>query len=399
MMKLTTLVMMMVCANLASAKSSPSIEVVQSVPVETNLEVPGIRHTQAVWLEMINSAKTSIDLEQFYISDKAGEQLEPVLKAIEQAAVVRGVRVRLIADKKFYANYPESVNAIGKLPKAEMRILDYSVFGGVQHAKFFMVDGKQSFLGSANFDWRALNQIHEIGLKITDKKVNSDLARVFEKDWNMALTGQVVSEDPAAPPVRLFDKIFRRSSDLYVVASPLAANPSAIPESLKAITDLIDSAVPTKRLPMPVIRIQVMEYNTRSSTPNAPAWKGLDDSIRKAAERGIRVQLLVDFTNIKKAEKSLKDLAAVKNIEVKTVLIPQWSGGAIDYARLVHSKYMVVDTSSSTSVSWVGTENWSQGYFFNTRNVGVMIKTQSVSDQLKQVFDRVWNSAYSTAVK
>ena len=398
MKTLKTLAVALLFANLALAKSSP-IEVVQSVPLETTLEVPGIRHTQTVWLEMINAAKTSIDLEQFYISDKAGEQLEPVLKAIERAAVERGVRVRLIADKKFYATYPDSVNAIGKLPKAEVRILDYSVFGGVQHAKFFIVDGKVGFLGSANFDWRALNHIHEIGLRITDKKVNSDLARVFEKDWNMALTGQILNGETYSSPFRIFNKIFRGSPDFYLVASPLVANPANIPESFKAITDLIDSTVPTKRLPMPMIRIQVMEYNTRSTAPNAAAWMGLDDSIRKAALRGIRVQLLVDFTNIRKAEKSLKDLAVVKNIEVKTVLIPQWSGGAIDFARLVHSKYMVVDTVANTSVSWVGTENWSQGYFYNTRNVGLMIKNQGVSNQLKQVFDRVWNSAYTTAIK
>ncbi|MCE9626586.1 MAG: hypothetical protein K8R56_01570, partial [Candidatus Eisenbacteria bacterium] len=31
--------------------------------------------------------------------------------------------------------------------------------GGVQHAKFMMVDGDQAWLGSQNLDWRALSHI------------------------------------------------------------------------------------------------------------------------------------------------------------------------------------------------------------------------------------------------
>ena len=40
-----------------------------------------------------------------------------------------------------------------------------TVAGGVQHAKFFIVDGEEVFLGSQNFDWRALKHIHELGVR------------------------------------------------------------------------------------------------------------------------------------------------------------------------------------------------------------------------------------------
>src|SRR5258708_4774011 len=94
-------------ASTALASSADSVEIVESVPLETTLAVPGIRQTQEVWLEMIRAAQSRIDLEQFYVSDQAGEALAPVLDAIRQAAG-RGVQVRLLVDSKFYATYPDS---------------------------------------------------------------------------------------------------------------------------------------------------------------------------------------------------------------------------------------------------------------------------------------------------
>ena len=56
----------------SSAAWASNVEVVQSVPLETTLSVAGIRETQAVWLEMINGAQSTLDLEQFYVSDQDG---------------------------------------------------------------------------------------------------------------------------------------------------------------------------------------------------------------------------------------------------------------------------------------------------------------------------------------
>ncbi|MGK5087079.1 phospholipase D-like domain-containing protein [Bdellovibrionota bacterium FG-2] len=364
--------------------AAPTIEVVQSVPLETTLAVPGVRLAQEVWLEMIGSAKTSLDIEQFYLSNQAGESLEPVVVAIEKAAS-RGVRVRLVADKKFYGTYPETIDRISKLVNAEARLVDYAPFGGVQHAKFFVVDGQQGFVGSQNFDWRALNQIHEIGIRVVDEKVSADLQLVFEKDWAMA-KGVGAAVTPPAPLSSSGLSISALFSEIVVLASPKQANPDGISDSLTEITNAMNAAQKS-------IRIQVMEYSTKIFGAGG-AWTALDDSIRKAAARGVKVQLLVDVSNIQKAKKDLKALAALSNIEVKSVTIPAWSGGKIDYARLIHSKYLIVDGL----VSWVGTENWSMGYFMNTRDVGFMIHTQSVTDQLDQVFERVWTSSYTSGV-
>lgn len=150
-------------------------ELVESIPVETNLDNPDIRNTLEVWLEMIRDTKHTLELEEFYVSDAPGEPLEAVLDAIADAGR-RGVRVRFIVDSRMYQTYPERVDWFSKQPNTEVRKLDMgSISGGVMHAKYFIVDGTQVFLGSQNFDWRALKHIHEIGCRVRSK----GLARVF----------------------------------------------------------------------------------------------------------------------------------------------------------------------------------------------------------------------------
>lgn len=371
----------------ASAFAAPQIEVVLTAPVETDLSVPGVRESAPVWLEMINQAKSTIDIEQFYVSDESGKLLSPVLKAIS-AAAARGVTVRLLADAKFFKTYPESIRSLGNEGNAEARTIDFSVYGGVQHAKFFIVDGKDAYVGSANFDWRALEHIHEVGLRVTDEAVASNLQAVFEKDWAIGVAvvpGHVVPER-AAPAVT------KPQGDVYLVAAPVSANPQGIPYSGDAIVGLMKRAKKT-------LKMQVMTYSTKADAvffdAANPAWTFLDSQIRAAAKRGVKVSFIVDADHIGKGKAELESLAKVKNVEVKGVTIPQWSGGKIDYARLVHSKYLVIDNEAA----WVGTENWTRGYFMNTRDVGFVTTNLQAAEKLTQIHDKLWASQYAKNVK
>jgi hypothetical protein len=58
----------------ADASKTPSIEVVQNAPAETDLLVPDIWQTSQVWKEMFNGAQKSIDLEQFYLNVNKPEE-------------------------------------------------------------------------------------------------------------------------------------------------------------------------------------------------------------------------------------------------------------------------------------------------------------------------------------
>ena len=164
----------------------PAVELVGTVPIETRLGDPSVRSARDVWLEMIREANRSLDFEQFYLSHWPGEPLGEILDEIGRAAR-RGVRVRLLLDARMHRTYPQPADSLGTVPGIEVRTLDMSrLGGGVQHAKFFMVDGQALFLGSQNFDWRALKHIHELGVRVRDARVVEEFAQVFEHDWAAA---------------------------------------------------------------------------------------------------------------------------------------------------------------------------------------------------------------------
>jgi phosphatidylserine/phosphatidylglycerophosphate/cardiolipin synthase-like enzyme len=274
------------------------------------------------------------------------------------------------------------VNQLGQAASSEARTIDFG--DGVQHAKYFVVDGKNNFVGSQNFDWRALSHIHEIGMRVEDTVVATQLEKIFEKDW---AEGKVVAAGAPAPAPMKNGSVRAASAGTAptVVAAPEAVNPDGVGYSLDAIEDLIRSARQS-------VRVQVMEYTTKNAKAGTRAWKALDDTLRAAAGRGVQVELMVDISDVAKAKADLKSLAALKNVQVKSVTIPPWSGGNIPYARLVHSKYLLVDDSRA----WVGSENWSEGYFTQTRDVGLVTTDADVLAKLSQVFERVWQSAYAS---
>ncbi len=173
------------------------VELVESIPIETSLDLPGLRNTPEVWLQMIDSATSTIDIEAFYFSAGPGEnRFELILKALENASR-RGVRVRMLSDAGFHETYPEVFERFGQLPNTETRIIDAGgLWGGVVHAKFFIVDGEELFVGSQNWDWRALEHIHELGVRIRHKGLAHALETVFLMDWERSVGEQAPGDSP-----------------------------------------------------------------------------------------------------------------------------------------------------------------------------------------------------------
>lgn len=357
----------------------PPAELVLTIPVETEVGVPGFRDAIQVWTEMIRGAKKSLLLEQFYITDAEGEPLRPILNEIAEAGR-RGVQVRLIADSKFFKTYPQWVTEVGNFQNAEARAIDFSP--GVQHAKFFIVDQSQVFIGSHNFDWRALKHIHEVGIRVTSPEVASRLVSVFEMDW----TSSVKVSGGVPAPAATFGNAGSDLTGIRVLASPQGKTPKGLEDSLEVILEKIIQA---KRS----ISIQLYEYSTRSRE-NAETWLKLDEALRAAGKKGVKVRMILDATALKKDKSGIEALAAQENVEIRLTTIPMHSTGPIDYARLVHSKYLVIDDDTS----WVGTENWSRGYFENCRNVGLVVTDSKIARGLRSIFTKLWSSSVSKPV-
>lgn len=342
------------------------------------MAVPGIAHALDTWLEMVNRSQKSIDVAQMYVAHKKGEGIEKVVAAMTQAAN-RGVKIRFMLSKNMIDSDPAALALLKTVPGIDIGIIDLkNVTGGIQHAKYWIIDGSESFIGSQNFDWRALNQIHETGVLVQSTSFAQKLTRIFNFDWELAKTGKV----PAKPPVTP-----ENTGDVELVASPELLNPSGVEAALPKLLKLIQEAKRT-------LAIQVMDYSTTAYSSGTP-WLELDAALRAAAARGVKIKMLVSHWNTAKdGIESIKSLSTVPNIELKICFMPEHSSGFIPYARVIHSKHMIVDES----IYWVSTSNWSRGYFYGTRNVDVIIRRPEFAKTGLEIFNTVWNQKYSEYV-
>ncbi len=371
-------------APVRAAFSVPGFELVYSYPIETTLDEPDLRQASDAWPAMFDSATKTIDIEQFYITPSPGEPLERSLQALERAAK-RGVKIRVILEQKFEKNSLEGIARLKSIPGLDLRILDWSKINGdgIIHAKFFIIDSTQAYVGSHNFDWRALKHIHELGLRITDSGVVMNVQRVFDHDW--ALTddpGSLKLDEQRAPA-------FDRAGRAYLVASPWRRNPNGVGDSESELTQLIGEAK-TELL------IQLLNYNPTTYARPKRFYAPIDNALRDAAVRGVRIKLLVSHWNTDEYSVAhLKSLSLIPGIEIRIITIPEAKQGPIPFARTAHSKYMVADGK----VSWLGTSNWGGGYFDNSRNLEIVVKDEVLSVRAAKIHAHLWSSPYAEPVQ
>lgn len=386
------LVLAMCARNNGQNAGYSDFEIVESAPVGTILANPDIRNAHEVWLDMIGNAKKSIDAEEFYISNQAGEPLGDVIAGII-AAAQRGVSVRMIVDARMYRTYPETVDSLGKQKNIMTRVIDFGrLAGGIQHSKYFIVDGEEIFFGSQNFDWRALKHIHELGIRLRNKEAIQVYRDIFELDWKLS-----EKNDPSLIKEALMSKSY--SVPIRMVEGPgdtLTFVPTASPRSLIPDTALWDETNIVKLVDAAHsdVMLQFLTYSPLSR--GGSMYTVLNDALLRAAQRGVKVRLIVSDWEKNRAEvEQLKKLALAPNIEVKFSSIPEWSGGYIPFGRVEHCKYIVVDSSSC----WLGTSNAEKSYFYNTRNVGVVVFNLKIAGILRRVFLKGWYGPYTELIK
>lgn len=378
----------------ADAPRAPAagLSLVESEPLETTLDRPDLPDAWQVWPAMIAQARRTIDLNEFYASEAEGDELPgsrltAVIEALE-SAVRRGVTVRLLLDATFSAKYPALVQRFSSSGVVVRTIDVGKLSGGVLHAKYFVVDGEESFIGSQNFDWRALGHIQEMGVRVASTELASALGDVFETDWALAAGAEAVTRvnrHPLATPLPVAG-----GGTITLVASPRGYLPDERSWDLPALVQLLDGA-------RGAIALQVLTYRTRSRS--GEPFTVLDDALRRAAGRGVRVRLLVSEWAEKPGSDgraALDALAAVPNVEVRVLAIPRFSVKDIPFARVAHAKYLVVDgRTPGASAAWVGTSNWEGDYFERTRNVGVVVRQGAVPARLARFFEENWSSRYA----
>jgi phosphatidylserine/phosphatidylglycerophosphate/cardiolipin synthase-like enzyme len=361
----------------------PGFELVHTVPVDTALGTADLRQPGPVWIELFDGAKNQIDIGQFYAADHPGSVLDKVIEHLE-AAGKRGVKIRfLLEEKGLKLSDPATLERLRAIPNLTFRVLPYArVSGGIIHAKYVVVDGKQAFIGSQNFDWRSLEHIHETGLRISDQATVAQVQAIFEQDWQAQAA--VAANQPVPLPAA-GQQPARRGN--YLVASPQRYNPPGVGDSQQELPRLLAEA-------QNEVRVQLLDYAPLSYGPERtrPYYAVIDNAVRAAAARGVSIKLLVSNWNTEKLELPyLKSLAVLPNVQVRIVTLPQASQGFIPYARVIHSKTMDIDGQ----VAWVGTSNWLGGYLDNSRNLEVVMHDSAMAKRIGELHEQLWNGPYA----
>lgn len=392
----------LLCVPVAVAAAAGTVEFVESWPQHTELDSPALRDAADVWPALMAGATERIDLAGFYFSrkgdgedaygpDTAPDLLRPVLEGVA-AAAGRGVAVRCLADAKFAANYAEVPAWLDGLAGAETRIYDVgALWGGVLHAKYFLVDDDLLWLGSQNFDWRALGQIRELGVLVRHEGLTADLRRVYDADW--ALAGAEPAGTVPPPRVRLDDLPRHALRTAHgdevgalIAASPRDGLPAGIPWDLPLLVEMIDSARDS-------VHLQLLSYGVTDRERRV--FDDLDRALRRAAVRGAQVRILLsNWAKRSYALPWVKGLALLPGVEVRFTNIPEHPDGFIPFARVEHAKYLTVDGRAC----WIGTSNWSRDYFFGSRNVGLVLLGEGAARDPDAFFARSWHGPYAEPV-
>lgn len=391
-------------------KKTAVLKIVESVPEETGYGSELTERPQKIWLDMINSAEKTLDFEQYYIAEQEGEVLTPVLNAIKEA-VKRGVKVRFLVGSNMMR---ESGKPLSDLRRAgaETAVINFgkAYKGGVQHTKFFIVDGKEVYVGSQNFDWRSLKHIHETGVRITSTRAAKDFGLIFEDDWQIAENDTDDKNLSKEEKKQAGDKAKERALSIIKKTPARNAVTANKPETallngkkvkyslafgpegfinkgfdseLEAMLKIINGAKKT-------ISGQVMTYHLEEY--GSGRWEVLDKAFRAAGKRGVKVNLVfADWTmGRSKSDADIKSLAAAENVTVKIASLKEHSSGFIPFARVQHSKYITADGKRS----YISTSNWGPTYFTTSRGAAVVIYGAEGARVLEDVFGKIWNGKF-----
>uniref|UniRef100_A0A8C5WEA0 5'-3' exonuclease PLD3 n=1 Tax=Leptobrachium leishanense TaxID=445787 RepID=A0A8C5WEA0_9ANUR len=373
--------------------------------------------TFQAWMTLLSAAQTSVDIASFYWtltnndtrtqapSASQGEQILQGLVKLGQ----RGVKLRVAVNPSNSPTKDADINAL-RDSGAEVRVVDLpQLTKGVLHTKFWVVDKKHLYIGSANMDWRSLTQVKELGSSVYNCScLAQDLQKIFDVYWTLGSPNATIPSPWPANYSTLYNKetpmevtLNNTASNVYLSSSPPPLSPAGRTDDIEALLNIIDDA---KKF----VDIAVMDYTpTQEFVYPKRYWPLIDEHLRRAVyERGVSVRLLISCWKNSKPYmfpflSSLDALYSKQShlhIQVKIFVVPSTDEQKkIPFARVNHNKYMVTDR-----VAYIGTSNWCGDYFMRTAGVALVVNqtnavnaTGTIQESLTTVFERDWFSNYS----
>ncbi|XP_030071139.1 5'-3' exonuclease PLD4 isoform X2 [Microcaecilia unicolor] len=400
-----------------------SFVLVESFPVDMTYEdnTTTGRPLYDAWMDLLSVAKENISIASFYwsltgadldVNDSSSSAGEKILKELE-TLLMKNVSLYVATSQPSLAPKSTDLDVL-KSKGAHIRRINFgNLTHGVLHTKFWIVDMKHIYIGSANMDWRSITQVKELGAVMYNCScLAKDLLKTFNTYWDLGFPNASIpspwpdsysTDINQSQPLEL--KFNGTCSKVYFSASPSRFCPRGRTHDLSAIISTIEDAEQ-------YLYVSVMEYfpTSRFKQP-AKYWPVIDDALRRAAfNRHVQIQLLIScwmhtdpsmFAYLKSLH-ALNDPQANLTVDVKIFIVPVGNHTNIPFCRVNHSKYMITDKGV-----YIGTSNWSEDYFSSTAGVGLVIsqaapysqsKNWTIQEQLKSVFQRDWNSKYSISI-
>ncbi|CAJ0582454.1 unnamed protein product, partial [Mesorhabditis spiculigera] len=404
----------------------------ESIPDGMNLDEPN-NSTTKCWLDLLNIAKSNVKIGSYYwslllkdselpanFSDprNSGQDGQDIYDGIV-ATAKRGIRVDIAQ------NFDTSTSMTWEATDMEKLSSNIRPFFGIIHTKSWVVDSRHFYVGSANFDWRSLRQVKELGiLGLNCPCIAQDVEKIEDTYWDLGLPdAKIPSSWPESRWVGarhgnpyVVPQLGATNLDVYVSSSPPEFNACGRENDIDAMVKVIDEATE-------FVHLAVMDYIPATLYLKENYYfSALDDAIRRAAFRRVKVKFMMSKWSHTAFEYFgyLHSLATLNGslpctwqvmyetckpgtqgeVEVRIFEIPP-DGPITDkiYARVQHNKYFVTE-----STAYIGTSNWSADYWITTAGIGVIVRSDNIQgtapivSQTQDVFMRDWNSEYATDI-
>ncbi|XP_020937163.1 phospholipase D4 isoform X1 [Sus scrofa] len=258
---------------------------VESIPQDLPSVVgsPSAQPLAQAWLQLLDAAQESIHVASFYwsltgpdigVNDSSSRLGEALLQKLQEL-LDRNVSLVVATSAPTLARKSTDLQVLAARG-AQVRQVPMGKFtGGVLHSKFWVVDGRHVYVGSANMDWRSLTQVKELGAIIYNcSRLARDLEKTFQTYWVLGAPKAVLPKPWPRNVSTHFNRFhpFQDHFDgvptaAYFSASPPALCPAGRTRDLDALLAVMGGA-------REFIYASVMEYFPTSRFRHPPRWVG-----------------------------------------------------------------------------------------------------------------------------
>lgn len=310
-------------------KGNDGAELFPSITIDKFIVMP-MASSHSDWVQAIKSARKSIHMEMFHITEKE------VINALISRAH-DGIDMRVIVDHQAKGGYKAAIDA---LTGAGVQIRLASAAFSITHSKSMVVDGAEAWITSINMTNTGTGS-RDFGITTPDTGIINEMDQVFEADWKNA-----ENDGDFTPPV----------SNPNLAWAPVNA--------VQQLTKLIGAATQT-------LDVEVENL-------------GLDDvinALNAAVARGVAVRLIMPECTGNNAN-NYAAMAKTKGVQLHV----EHDGKSLDQPYL-HAKMIVADGK----INYIGSINYSYNSMIKSRELGVIFTDSGIGGKLSDEFKTDWN--------